>query len=405
MKAGWQQATVGLAAEFVSTGPFGSMLHKADYVEGGIPLVNPINLIDGSIVHDASKTVSQTTAERLTSYALQAGDILVARRGDIGRCAVAQVQHAGWLCGTGCFFVRPSSQIQPEFLARMIGSPVFREKLVSASTGATMANISNTTLATLEIPIPPLDEQRQIIAVLDEAFEGLARARANAEANLQNARELFTASVDALLERDSTSWWTGKFSDTVGPVSTGPFGSLLHKSDYVENGTPLVNPANIIDGRVVPDRSKTLDGTVLERMSSYVLQTNDIVVGRRGEMGRCAVIGEEQNGWVCGTGSFFVRPTENVISSFVAHLLRSPTYVAKLEAASTGATMANISNRALAELEISLPKKDDQIHYLERIEALEERCLDIAASFINKADELNNLRQSLLQKAFAGELT
>ncbi|GER02203.1 hypothetical protein JCM17845_28260 [Iodidimonas gelatinilytica] len=147
----------------------------------------------------------------------------------------------------------------------------------------------------------------------------------------------------------------GALSKLVGQVATGPFGSLLHKSDYVENETPLVNPANIVDGRIIPDMRKTVNKSALERLSSYILKADDIVIGRRGEMGRCAVVEEEQAGWLCGTGNFFIRPHSDVVSRFVAHVLRSPSYVAKLEAASTGATMANLSNRVLGDLELALP--------------------------------------------------
>jgi hypothetical protein len=90
----------------VLTGPFGSLLHKSDYVSDGIPLINPINIVDGQIIVGTEKTVSRETLNRLRSYALSEGDIVFGRRGEIGRCAVVGPEQAGWLCGTGCFFIR-----------------------------------------------------------------------------------------------------------------------------------------------------------------------------------------------------------------------------------------------------------------------------------------------------------
>jgi type I restriction enzyme S subunit len=98
-------------------------------------------------------------------------------------------------------------------------------------------------------------------------------------------------------------------------ISTGPFGSLLHKSDYVDCGVPLVNPINMVNERIVPDSSMLISEATRERLSTYVLEEGDIVVGRRGEIGRCAVVGPAEAGWLCGAGSFFIRPRPSIVRS------------------------------------------------------------------------------------------
>lgn len=149
-------------------------------------------------------------------------------------------------------------------------------------------------------------------------------------------------------------WQTSCLGDCAA-VSTGPFGSILHKSDYVDDGVPLVNPINIVGDSIVPDTSKLISGETIKRLSNYVLDEGDVVVGRRGEIGRCAVVGPNEKGWVCGTGSFFVRPSPSLDSQFLAHLIRSPEYREQLENLSTGTTMKNLSNTALGSLVISAP--------------------------------------------------
>ena len=93
-------------------------------------------------------------------------------------------------------------------------------------------------------------------------------------------------------------WQTKRLGDFSAAISTGPFGSLLHKSDYVDDGVPLVNPTNIVNDRILPDVSMLISETTRQRLSNYVLGEGDIVVGRRGEIGRCAVVGPTEAGWL-----------------------------------------------------------------------------------------------------------
>jgi type I restriction enzyme S subunit len=198
VRDGWLTKSLGDVSD-VLTGPFGSLLHKSDYVSDGIPLINPINIVDGRIVVGTEKTVNQKTLDRLRNYVLTEGDIIFGRRGEIGRCAVIGPDQSGWLCGTGCFFIKRSTQVDSRFLAELLGAPPYRQQLEAAATGTTMKNLSNQALQNLSVSFPPLSEQQRIVAILDEAFAGLATATANAEKNLKNARELFESYVNSIL--------------------------------------------------------------------------------------------------------------------------------------------------------------------------------------------------------------
>ena len=249
------------------------------------------------------------------------------------------------------------------------------------------------------------DEQERIVSILDQAFAALDRARALAEANLADAQELFEASVERLLGCGRQGWKIGRFQDLVGEVSTGPFGSLLHKSDYIEGGTPVINPSNVVDGNIEPDWTKSVSSEAATRLDSYTLRTGDLIIGRRGEMGRCAPVLPHMEGWLCGTGSFIIRPKSGVSSEFVGYLMRTPAMVAALTSIATGATMLNLSNRAIAGMTIELPKHDEQLALLEAIRSLEGKVKLLRSEVEAKLNDLANLRQSLLQKAFSGQLT
>jgi len=154
-----------------STGPFGSMLHKSDYVESGVPLVNPAN-IEGTQISDVGiKKVSIETAERLRSYKLFSGDVIIGRRGELGRSAVVPDNAAGWLCGTGCFFVTTNAALLPDYLVFLLASPYIREALLEKAVGTTMNNLNHGILGDLLIPLPPAQEQRRILIQWDELIK------------------------------------------------------------------------------------------------------------------------------------------------------------------------------------------------------------------------------------------
>ena len=102
--------------------------------------------------------------------------------------------------------------------------------------------------------------------------------------------------------------WPVKKLSELASFRTGPFGSALHKSDYITNGVPVINPMHIIDGQINPSEDMTITENTAKKLSEFRLTSGEVVIGRRGDMGRCAVVRKENDGWLCGTGSMIVRP-------------------------------------------------------------------------------------------------
>ena len=146
-----------------------------------------------------------------------------------------------------------------------------------------------------------------------------------------------------------------------GDIQTGPFGSQLHASDYVDAGIPSIMPANIKDGRVVEDGIARITQSDSKRLSKYLVAKGDIVYSRRGDVERCALIREKESGWLCGTGCLRVRPGADVIDSdFCAHFLSHPEIREWISRHAVGATMPNLNTRILSEVPILLPPKREQ---------------------------------------------
>lgn len=152
----------------IGTGPFGSMIHQSDYVDGGVPLINPSHMVNDLIVEDATVAVDQEKAEELSSYRVYSGDIVLARRGEVGRCAIVTGREDGWLCGTGSFYLRLPPDVSRRFMALVFRASSTREYLVGNAVGATMANLNHGILNNLPIAIPPIKEQHRIVAKVDE---------------------------------------------------------------------------------------------------------------------------------------------------------------------------------------------------------------------------------------------
>jgi len=195
---GWGWTRLATFAESMSTGPFGSMLHKSDYVKDGIPIVNPMNIKNGKITADSRMLISEKTRKRLLRYALKENDIVIARRGNLEKCAVVEKAHENWLCGTGSFFLRIKNIHIPFFLMVYRSAPS-QKYLLQDSIGQTMDNLNQKLLQKLPIPVPPLAEQQAIVervdrllAMVDQLEQQVVERKVQAEELMQAVlREAF----------------------------------------------------------------------------------------------------------------------------------------------------------------------------------------------------------------------
>ena len=152
---------------FIKIGPFGSTLHKEDCVVGGHPLVNPSHIVEGNIIIDPELAVSDEKYAELDSYHLHVNDIVMGRRGEMGRCAI--VKSDGMLCGTGSLIIRTLGDIKPFFLQRMLSSPTYRAILERNAVGTTMMNLNVDIVSRLDIPILPAEKQDSFWQIVEQA--------------------------------------------------------------------------------------------------------------------------------------------------------------------------------------------------------------------------------------------
>ena len=188
--------------------------------------------------------------------------------------------------------------------------------------------------------------------------------------------------------------WEKKALSDEAEIKIGPFGSLLHKEDYIAGGHALVNPSHIVDGKILPDDKLTVSDEKYDELSAYHLRIGDVVMGRRGEMGRCAVV--EQVGLLCGTGSLLIRTNGDLSADYIQKIISFPSFKRTIEDMAVGQTMSNLNVPIVSSFQIIKPPKSVQDQYYSFVAQVDKSKAVIQKSL----DEVQLLFDSLMQQYF-----
>ena len=245
--------------------------------------------------------------------------------------------------------------------------------------GATRQKLTQATMRKMKIPKITLEEQLKIVEKLKKVQGVITKKRKQLEGLdiLIKARfvEMFGDPVSNPFNYDKVRL------SQIADIKIGPFGSLLHKEDYIENGHPLVNPSHIVDSKISVDNKLTISNEKYEELGAYKLQIGDVVMGRRGEMGRCAVVLED--GLLCGTGSIFIRPTQNVTADFIQKIISFPSFKKTIEDMAVGQTMPNLNVPIVSNFEIIHPPVEVQKSYYDFVTQVDKLKVEVQSIFLN----------------------
>ncbi|MFN6338792.1 MAG: restriction endonuclease subunit S [Cyanobacteriota bacterium] len=309
---------------------------------------------------------------------LKTGDILVSSANSwnlVGKgCWVPELKYAASAGGFISILRGNPHAVDLRYLYHWFVSPQTQAKLRSYSNKTT--NISNLdhgrTLAT-EIPLPPLEEQRRIAAILDKCSAIQAADRERRE-TLGRFQASYFHHLFGEPSAVSDNWPLKTVESCSTAIQTGPFGSLLHQSDYIQGGIPILNPKHIANGVIACGENETIGRDKAGEMILYQLEKGDVLLARRGEMGRCAVVTSKEDGWLCGTGSMFIRPLGGTLApEYLCALLSSQYMRSRLEKIAIGITLLNLNANIVGDLLIPVPPIALQHRYaavLARLSAL-----------------------------------
>ena len=324
-------------------------------------------------------------------YLCEAGTTILGRKGSINNPQF--IEERFWNVDTA-FGISAKEGNDSKFIYYFITSIDWLKK----NTGTTLPSLTQQVVKSVELPVPLLKEQKRIVERLDAAFAQIDELKANAEKQLAEARALFQKSLAKAME-PKEGWEEKKLKD-IAQVRIGPFGSLLHKKDYITGGIPLVNPIHMIGGRIVKNNDFTISNEKASELLNYLLKENDVVFARRGEVGRCAIVSKDEEGFLCGTGSLFVRFKTKVNCRFMLMLFQSGNCKEYLDSNASGATMLNINAGIVENMPIVLPSFSEQQRIVERLDSISENVRkyeDIQRKIIAECDAL---KQALLRQVF-----
>ena len=290
------------------------------------------------------------------------------------------------------FEVIEDNTIYTPYIVLFFESDYFQSLIVNQSTGSTRVSLKLDKIKRISIDIPSYQEQKEIV----EKIESVKRAIAARDEQLSCFNELVKSRFIELFGdpiRNEKGWPIVTLGE-VAEIRIGPFGSLLHKEDYIVGGHALVNPSHIIDGNICTDDKLTVSDEKYEELSAYRLSIGDLVLGRRGEMGRCAVVYED--GLLCGTGSIIIRPKEKMKPYFLQNIISSPGYKRIIEDKAVGVTMMNLNVPIVSSLTIPLLPIDMQERFIVFMQQTDKSKLAVQKAL----EELEILKKSLMQQYF-----
>ena len=357
--------------------PFDSSLFSA---EGDLPLIRIRDVVRGY-------TETYTSEKCDVAYLVHEGDILVGMDGVFN---VAKWKgEPAYLNQRVCRII-PNETIDADFLFYFI--PTALKKIENETAFVTVKHLKAKQLNAVVVPDVPIEEQKKIAAQL------------NVITHLISLRQQQAEKLDELVRARFVEMFGDPISNPhafarvplseLAVIKIGPFGSLLHKEDYVHGEHALINPSHITNGKIVIDENLTVSDEKYIELEAYQLRPGDVVLGRRGEMGRCAVV--EREGYLCGTGSLLIRTNGQVTADYIQKTISFPAYKRMIEDMAVGQTMQNLNVPIVSKFPIVKPPLDVQkryYHFVHEIDCEKERIQKSAAL-------LETLKRSLMQQYF-----
>jgi len=356
----------------------------------------------------AAKNELRNFSIKYKNYLLKEGDVVIAMTDlatetkILGVPTIVQKDNRNWLLNqrVGKLLDIDLSVVQVPYLKYILTSSSVNDYYKSLGRGGLQINIGKQDILNAKIPLPPLPEQQRIVAILDEVFAAIAQAKANAEQNLKNAKELFESYLQSVFENKGEGWE----ERTLGEVCKVERGSSPRPIDkYFTNEDDGVNWIKIGDTKGVDRYIYTTKQKITKEgaLKSRLVEVDDFILSNSMSFGKPYIMktqGYIHDGW------FVLRLPKDIDTEFFWYLLASPYTMNQFISLAAGAIVKNISGDLVKRTVLPIPPLKEQQAIVQKLDALSAETKQLESIYQQKINDLDELKKSILQKAFAGEL-
>ncbi|MEG3841347.1 restriction endonuclease subunit S [Microcoleus sp. herbarium14] len=399
MRQDWQISSLEEVVKFIDYR--GKTPQKTEY---GMRLITAKNVKMGYLQNKPLEFVDpKIYDEWMTRGIPKQGDVLFTTEAPLGNVAQLDTDEKV-VFAQRIIVMQPKREVlDSTFLKYMLLSNEMQEKIHEKGTGATVKGIKSQLLKKVQISFPRyLPEQKRIVAILDEAFEGIDRAIANTEKNLANARELFESYLNAIFTQKGEGWRQNKLSEVCEKITDG-----THQTPkYFESGVVFLSSRNVTSGTIDWDKIKYIDDAQHIAMQKRVSpRLHDILLAKNGTTGVAALVDKDID-FDIYVSLALLRPLPIILPKFMLHFVNSPVAKEQFNKRLKGIGVPNLHLEEIREVTIFYPQDLAlQEVIVVKIDEMRSQILRLETIYLQKLAALNELKQSILQKAFTGELT
>lgn len=396
MKQGWEVKTINELSTLFADGDW---IESKDQSIEGIRLIQTGNIGNGFFKDRGEKAryISEDTFKRLRCTEIKEGDCLISRLPDpVGRACLLPNTNEKMITAVDCTIIRfNEDKILPKWFVNYSLSKEYFNKIQSQVTGSTRQRITRKNLGLIEIPLPPLLEQKSIVSILDKTFAAIAQAQANMEQNLKNANELYDSYLGNIFTAEGKNWK----QKTLGDVCTLYQGIAIN----AKTKHALVEKSELPLLRIKDLKNNTVEQFIDPNNypKNALVNENEIIYTRTGSLG---LVFKGFKG-VLHNNSFKVIPNNEIDNNFLFIWLQNPVFKTKIMSLAMKAAQPDITHAIFKIQEISYPPIKEQQTIVAKLDALRQHTKKLEAVYAKKLQDLEELKKSVLQKAFRGELT
>lgn len=371
---------------------------RPDYVADGVPFLSAKNVKEGQIIWSGYNCISEKTHKELTKNNKPLlGDILYTRVGSYGEAAVIEDDCELSVFVSLTLIKVDKTILNNYFLKHYLNSDFVKRLAKKSISSSGVGNLNVGTVREFPILLPPLPEQQRIVAILDEAFSAIAKAKANAEQNLKNAKELFESYLQGVFENKGEGW-EEKILGNIAFVKSGGTPSRA-KKEYWEGNIAWYSSGELND-LFTKDPERHINELALNNSNAKIFPKGSLLIGMYDTAAlKMSIIDRDAtfNQAIAG-----VKPNEKIDLIFILHSINSiKTDLLNLR---RGVRQKNLSLEKIKNIPILLPTIKEQKTIVQKLDALSAETKKLEVIYIQKIKDLEELKKSVLQKAFSGEL-